>query len=137
MNLYRIYLGVRPSPSHPMFYEWVAGYLLLSLFADSKEAALNHALEIVKELPYECSSEAHCETADIMAQFDVVRLAKADQEKDRENLLTIISCGEHIDLMARQLGLGIQAIFMKDLQDLVFLGEDGRGSCKADLSSLS
>lgn len=44
---------VRPTPGHPLYYEWQFGFLRLWLFADSLEDAKDKALAILEVLPYE------------------------------------------------------------------------------------
>jgi hypothetical protein len=60
VNLYRVHIEVSPSLTHPLYWEWASGFLLVCIFADSPEDATSRARAIVSQLPYETGDEIHC-----------------------------------------------------------------------------
>ena len=57
MDLWKIQFGVRPAPSHPLYYDWQFGRLFIYILAESGRDAANRAYSVVKQLPYELPEE--------------------------------------------------------------------------------
>lgn len=52
-SLRRVSIKVRPAPFHPQYWEWDGGYLSLFIYGFSDQDAVERALKILAQLPYE------------------------------------------------------------------------------------
>lgn len=52
-TLFKFAIGVKPTPFHPLYYEWQWGWLLIWIYGADFESARNNAARIAAALPYE------------------------------------------------------------------------------------
>jgi hypothetical protein len=65
-KIWRVKLKVKPSPQHPLYFEWEDGWLNVWLLDESFESAAHRATDILEHLPYEIIGDTVGVSADEM-----------------------------------------------------------------------